>query len=484
VDLTEHLRIIWQWKWRVLGMSILVAGLVFGWRSSQPKIFTAAALVNVVPARAQEAKDVTQEDALFASESYAELATTRPLLARTAASLTPPLSVQEIEQRVKVATKSAGYIDVSATAPTPTAASALAQALSQGLVDDVASRQAGQTTQLLRPVEAQVTDLEARLTSLPQTDPRRETLRLQYEALVQNAAETQLRPVDRLSVVTPADAPNVPTSPRPTRDAALAFLTALVLNSELAVLLVRVGDRFTGDDVAATIGSEIDLPVLAEVPQGDDEQILEAFNSLRTNLMFMQSPGRIHTVAVLGGGSGVGKTFVATNLAKSVGLLEVPVILVDGDLRRPAVHERLGTTRSPGLTDMLGGKDVSARPVPDAPSLQVLPAGSPTPDPVRLLASAEFKGFIDSLQWAGMVVFDSPPVGPFADAIAIGLRCDAAILVVDARRARRRHLRRVMASLRQAAVPLVGVVVNRTPPPAVYSYYRRTSEEPEVSIVR
>lgn len=484
MDLSEHLRVIWQWKWRVLAASLLVAALVFGWRTTRPKEWGASALINVVPARAQEAKDVTEEDALFASESYAELATTRPILTKAGAALRPPLRVSEVEERVSVEATTAGYIEVSATGRTPAEATRLAQSLSQALVDDVSGRQADQTAALLQPVQAQIADLEARLNSLPGGDSRRETLRLQYEALVQNAAATRLRPVDRLSVVTPAHASRAPISPHPKRDALLAFLVAMVLNSEAAVLLVRLGDRFAGDDVAAAIGAESGLPVLAEVPQGNDEQILEAFNSLRTNLMFMQSPNRIHTVAVVGGESGVGKTFVATNLAKSVGLLEVPVVLVDGDLRRPTVHERLGATRVPGLTDMLGGKDVSARPVPDVPSLQVLPAGTPTPDPARVLTSAEFKNFVESLRWAGMVVFDSPPVGPFSDAVAIGLRCDAVILVVDARRARRRHLRRVVQSLKQAAVPLVGVVVNRTQPPTAYSYYRRTAEEPEVSIVR
>ena len=484
LDLSEHLRLVWQRKWLVLLASLVVAGLVFGWRTSQPDIYSASALINVVPARAQEAKDVTEEDALFASESYAELANTQPLLARAGSSLKPPLDVETVERRVKVDSSTAGYISISATGRTPEEARNLTEALGTALVDDVASRQAAQTASLLAPVEAQVSDLETRLNAIPPGDPRRETLRLQYEALVQNAASTRLRPTDRLSVVTPAHTSGGPISPKPRRDAALAFVVALVLNSELVVLLTRLGDRFTGDDVAAVIGAETGLPVLAEVPQGDDDQILEAFNSLRTNLMFMRSPDRIHTVAIVGGGSGVGKTFVATNLAKSVGLLEVPVVLVDGDLRRPAVHERLGTTRSPGLTEMLGGEDVSARPVPDVPSLQVLPAGGATPDPARVLVSTEFRNFVESLSWAGMVVFDTPPVGPFADAVAIGLRCDAVILVVDARRARRRHLRRVIESLRQAAVPLFGVVVNRTPPPAVYSYYRRTAEEPEVSIVR
>lgn len=262
----------------------------------------------------------------------------------------------------------------------------------------------------------------------------------------------------------------------------MALLVALILNSELAVFLLRLGDRFGEADVAGAISTEIGLPVLAEVPQGDDEQMLEAFNSLRTNLMFMQ-PERLRSVAVVGGESGVGKTFVAVNLAKSIGRLEVPVVLVDGDLRRPAVHERLGTTRSPGLKEMLDGKDVSARLVPDVPSLQVLPAGGPSPDPARLLVSNEFKTFFESLSWAETVVIDTPPSGPFADAVAIGLRCDAVILVVDSRRARRRQLRRVTDNLRQSGVNLLGVVVNRTAPPNLQSYYRST-QEAEVSLVR
>lgn len=482
MDLNEHLRLIYQRKWIVVLASLVVALLVFGWRSSQPKTWGATALIDVVPSGAQQGDAVTEQDALFTSKSYAELATTRPVLARAGAALQPPLGLDTVERRVKASSDRAGFIDIIATGPTSESASRVADALSQALVDTVANRQNEQTTALLRPAQAQIAELESRLNELGPNDARRETLRLQYEALVQNAAETRLRPVDRLTVVTPAHSGDGPVSPHPKRDAVMAFLVALILNSELAVFVMRLGDRFGEQDVATAIGNEISLPILAEVPQADDEQVLEAFNSLRTNLLFMQSE-RLRSVAVVGGESGVGKTFVAVNLAKSIGRLEVPVVLVDGDLRRPAVHDRLGTTRAPGLKEMLAGQDVSARPVPDVPSLQVLPAGGPTPDPARLLVSDQFKSFLDSLSWAETVVFDTPPTGPFADAVAIGLRCDAVILVVDSRRARRRHLRRVAQNLRQAGVNLLGVVVNRTAPPNLQSYYRST-QEAEVSLVR
>lgn len=482
MDLNEHLRLIYQRKWRVLVASLAVALAVFGWRTSQPKTWGASALIEVVSSRDQQGSEVSEEDALFTSKSYAELANTRPVLERVGRSLTPPLQVSTVERRVAASSERGGFIDIQATGPSKAAAIQLADALSQALVDTVSARQSEQTTASLQPAQAQLAELERRLNELGPNDQRRETLRLQYEALVQNMAETRLRPVDRLSVVTPAHSGEAPISPHPKRDAVMAFLVALILNAELAVLLVRLGDRFNEEDVATAIGAEVGLPVLAEVPQGDDEQILEAFNSLRTNLLFMQA-GRVHSVAVVGGESGVGKTFVAVNLAKSIGRLDVPVVLVDGDLRRPAVHERLGTTRSPGLTEMLAGQDVSARPVSDVPSLQVLPAGGPTVDPARLLVSPEFKSFLDSLSWAETVVLDSPPTGPFADAVAIGLRCDAVVLVVDSRRVRRRQLRRVVDNLRQSGVNLLGVVVNRTAPPNLKAYYR-SSQGAEVSLVR
>ncbi|HSH61953.1 MAG TPA: polysaccharide biosynthesis tyrosine autokinase [Acidimicrobiales bacterium] len=482
MDLSEHLRLIYQRKWMVLGASLAVALLVFGWRTSQPQTWGGTSLIDVVSSRGQQGDTVTEQDALFISRSYAELATTQPVLARAGAAMQPPLDLPTVERRAKASSERAGYIDISTTGPTAASATQLADALSQALVDTVAARQNQETTALLQPAQAQITELENRLNELNPNDQRRETLRLQYQALVQNAAETRLRPVDRLAVVAPAHASSEPVSPRPKRDALMALLVALILNSELAVFLLRLGDRFAEEDVAAAISDEIGLPVLAEVPQGDDEQMLEAFNSLRTNLMFMQ-PERLRSVAVVGGESGVGKTFVAVNLAKSIGRLDVPVVLVDGDLRRPAVHERLGTTRSPGLKEMLAGNDVSARPVPDVPSLQVLPAGGPTPDPARVLVSNEFRTFLESLSWAETVVIDTPPTGPFADAVAIGLRCDAVILVVDSRRARRRQIRRVTENLRQSGVNLLGVVVNRTAPPNLQAYYRST-QEAEVSLVR
>ncbi|MDQ3643574.1 MAG: hypothetical protein M3450_19425, partial [Actinomycetota bacterium] len=288
MDLTEHLRLIYQRKWIILGVSLAVALLVFGWRTTQPKTWGATSLIDVVSSQGQQGDSVTEVDALFASKSYAELATTRPVLARAGAAMQPPLDLPTVEEHATASSERAGYIDIEVTGATPEAATALADALGQALIDTVATRQSQQTTALLQPAQAQIAELETRLNEMAPSDQRRETLRLQYEALVQNAAETRLRPVDRLSVVAPAHSAGGPISPHPKRDALMALIVALILNSELAVFLVRLGDRFGEEDVAMAISAEIGLPVLAEVPQGDDEQILEAFNSLRTNLMFMQ----------------------------------------------------------------------------------------------------------------------------------------------------------------------------------------------------
>ncbi len=146
MDLTEHLRLIFQRKWLVLGASLAVALLVFGWRTTQPKTWSAASLIDVVASGGQQSTTATEESVLFTSKSYAELATTRPVLARAGAAVQPPLDLPTVEQRAKTSSTRAGYIDIVVTGPTPAAATQLADALAQAIVDTVANRQSQQSS--------------------------------------------------------------------------------------------------------------------------------------------------------------------------------------------------------------------------------------------------------------------------------------------------------------------------------------------------
>lgn len=261
----------------------------------------------------------------------------------------------------------------------------------------------------------------------------------------------------------------------------LALLAAIVINGELSVVLAALSDRFSSEDEELEASEVTGLPVLARVPASGEEAMMEAFRTLRTNLMFMDSiDARMRTIAVVGGETGIGKSFTSINLARSAATIEVPVVLVDADLRRPSVHRYLGLPATPGLTEVLAGYcDVASalKRVPDTQGLEVMPGGSPASDASRVVGSQQLGKVLEDLDWAGLVVVDTPASGLFADALAIASRCDATLIVVDVSGSKRRAVRSMVQQLRQVGAKPIGVVLNRTDPlPRNTYHYGRKHE--------
>lgn len=466
MDLTAHLSVIFQRKWQVLAASLLVAGLVFGWRASVPESYRAVALLNVTSARALLGDAVTEDDARFIGQSYGTMAETRPVVEDAVDRSGLDISFERADRLLSVGDAQPGYVEIAATGPSPSAAEALSQGLADALVSSVIGRQEEQLARQLQPVQDQINTVEAQLALLAANDPRRTALELQYQALLQKATETRLRPVDRVTVVTAARADRAPVEPRPRRDAVLAFFVALVVNAELAVGLAALSGRFIGANVAAQVTRTTGIPVLGEVPRrrrGNHLDVIEAFRTLRTNLLFLRSEGELHSLAVVGGDPGSGKSFVAEHLCRAFARPGFPVLLVDGDLRNPSLHERVGVSASPGLADALVPPYTLAKPsdVPDHRNLRLLPAGSPTGDPSSLFTGKTFERLLERLRNLGLMVVDTPPLSLFADAAAVAQNCDSTIVVVDVRRGRRQELTKMIESLTQVGVAPVGIVLNR-----------------------
>ena len=480
MDLSEHFATIWRRRRRVVLVSLLIAGLTFAWSRSRPSVYRADSLLSVTPGRAPGETNV-EENTLFLTRTYAELATTRPVLTEAALRSGLPISVAAATERVSAtASSEVGFIRLSGTGPSAAEATRLAAVAADTLVDAVRAHQAQTLKETLAPVEAELGQVERSLTAAPVDSAARLALQARYEALLGSATESRLRPRDEVVVVAPARSEADPVSPRPVRDALLAFLVALVANAELTVLLSALADRFSSQGDDAEIAEVMGLPVLARVPLGEGEEVVEAFRALRTNLVFMETTERMRTVAVVSVDPGAGKSFSAVNLARSATSLGIPVVLIDGDLRRPSVHRHLGLGVEPGLSDVLRGSDLESvlRTAAGDELLHVVTSGSPVTDPAGVVGGRQFAEVLERLAWAGMVVVDTPAGALFADGLAIASQCDATIVVVDAHATRRQAARTLVQQLRQLGANPIGVVLNRSEAPTRAAYYYRPADVP------
>ena len=74
MDLAEHFQAVWARGWQVLGASLLLAGVVYAWRGSDPSTYQAEATLNVISGQASAGVRITEDDVAFLARSYAQLA--------------------------------------------------------------------------------------------------------------------------------------------------------------------------------------------------------------------------------------------------------------------------------------------------------------------------------------------------------------------------------------------------------------------------
>ena len=161
-----------------------------------------------------------------------------------------------------------------------------------------------------------------------------------------------------------------------------------------------------------------------------------------------------------------GKSTLAANYGLIASLTHDNVLLIDGDLRRPRLHEMFDVPRSNGLVDLLSSnakvQDVAKR-VHGLGQLSVLTAGQPIPNPGDLMSSARVTEVLDDARSAyDTIVIDSPPILAAPDAEAIASRPGVHVVLVLRKGTRRRVVRDAVRRLELVDARLAGIVINRS----------------------
>ncbi len=202
-----------------------------------------------------------------------------------------------------------------------------------------------------------------------------------------------------------------------------------------------------------------------------DPVYVEQHRRLGAALHHAQHKNGIRSVMVASAVGAEGKTLSATNLALMLSRsFKKRVLLVDGDLRKPSVHQLLQLDNGLGLSDILkrpGGHHTAQA---LSPTLSVITGGHPDPDPVSLLVSEAAGQFLretrDRFDW---VVVDTPPVVLFPDAELFASRLDTCVVVVNAATTASPVAAKAVAAI--GASRILGVVLNRAEPTEIAAGY-------------
>lgn len=314
-----------------------------------------------------------------------------------------------------------------------------------------------------------------------------------YEALMQRAKETGISgelKASNIRVVDEAEIPRRPVRPKKARNLVLGLFGGLIAGLGLAFFVEYLDNRIKNpDEIRQVLGLSYlglvpgmrpqDLndgrsPVLNEpVPQN----FAEAFRGIRTSVMFSSTDEGSRSVLVTSTQPSEGKSVVAVNLAMSLAQAGQRVLLIDGDMRKPRLHDLLKVDQDPGLSSLLVGKAKANDAVHRATvtNLWVLPSGPTPPNPAELLGSTRFRDLLKTLQdhfdW---LVIDSPPVMAVTDASVIAHRTTGVVFVIGSEQVNRHTAKTAIERLRDSKATILGAVLNRVnvqQNPYYYAHY-------------
>lgn len=242
-------------------------------------------------------------------------------------------------------------------------------------------------------------------------------------------------------VVAPALPSSTPAGPPRNLIVAAAGAVGLLLGVILAFVLERGRPRIrnardvstvTGLRVVGRIAPSRSLRAGPVEALGDPE-IGASIRTLRTNLERVTRDRPVHVLVVTSSISGEGKTTVASSLAAALARLDADVLLIDGDLRRPAVGRLFGmTTVEKGLSQVLRGEVELAAAITQSSirNLHVLPTSADR-EAGDLLARGLDTVISEARAGFDVVVVDAPPLLAGDDARTVATMCDAVMLVVS-----------------------------------------------------
>ncbi|HKT79531.1 MAG TPA: CpsD/CapB family tyrosine-protein kinase, partial [Vicinamibacterales bacterium] len=210
--------------------------------------------------------------------------------------------------------------------------------------------------------------------------------------------------------------------------------------------------------------------------------IAEQYRRLAAVLHELQTNQNVKTLMVTSAMPREGKTLTVVNLALTLSeSYRRRVLIVDGDMRHPSVHQALGIPNQVGLSDVLKAAADTPLPIVElTKTLSVLPAGRPDASPTSKLMAPRLQSILrDAAERFDWVIADTPPVGLLTDAQLVARLCDGVLFVIGAGSTPYDLVKKSIAEI--GAERIVGTVLNRAETRTIrsdyYSHYYVRADE-------
>jgi len=317
---------------------------------------------------------------------------------------------------------------------------------------------------------------------------------------LQQAEITEAVEKPRIEILDPAIEPEYPINRNKKAKAAAGGVFGLLLGLGVVIGLEALDRSIKSVD---DIRNSMKLNVLGSIPKIDfgeyfefqdheiakmvDQQLVthdfaptpigEAYRSLRTNILFTKTAGRIQTLVITSTAPGDGKSFTAANLSITMAQQKSNTLLIDTDLRRGVLHNTFGVAKEPGFSNFLTGSVLASEIINETqvPNLSVISCGSLIPNPSELLGSVQLRRFLDEMRRKyDLIIFDTPPLNAATDAVVLGTQVDGTVIVVRAGKTKKDVARQKLEMFQHVDAKILGVILNGTTADLAhegYSYY-------------
>ncbi len=327
-------------------------------------------------------------------------------------------------------------------------------------------------------LEEQINETESTAVELAKKTSKYDVVRAQaetkkniFDLIAKTVNEVQLSVGlmnNNVMVLDEAMPPLFPIKPRKKVNLALGAFLGLFFGLATVFFLDYLDNTIrTPEDVEKYLG----LSVLGVIPKFQDEAVSqravkEAYQSLRTSVIFSSKNRRRKVILVTSTGPREGKSSTVSSLGRTLAAAGDRVIIVDCDLRRPKQHLHFKVEREPGITNYLAAPadetDWSGYVQGVEPSgLQLMTCGPIPPSPPELLSNPRFATLLAELRLTyDWVLIDSPPAASLSDAALLASSADMVIPVIQHNATDRDHVVKAMQQLRSVNPEVPGVVLN------------------------
>lgn len=329
-----------------------------------------------------------------------------------------------------------------------------------------------------------------------------ESNRTLYEGLLERLKEAGVTAglrSNNFRIVDAARKPTVPAEPNIPRNLTFALALGLTAGIGLAFVMEALDNTVRTPEQAQAISA---LPSLGMIPLGSllgeigaprltvatskeavelvtqsrpQSQMAESYRALRTSLLLTSLGAPPKVILITSALPQEGKTTTSLNTAIVLAQKGSRVLLIDADLRRPSVHKALGMGPRTGLSNVLTGSAQLHQAIVRStliPTLYILTAGTPPPNPAELLASSNMRDVLQELrEQYDHIVIDTPPTLSVTDAVVMSTTADSVVLVIRSGQTTRQALRRARDLLVRVNARIAGVLLNAADLKSADYYY-------------